>query len=346
MADVSVFARLRAFPLVVVLSSLAPASLKAEPVCPVEFCDQLGPSGASGSPPHEVRPWNGRYRQELSRRLEELCELAPGLVQRACLYRKPLFFRLQGQHYGAVEAFSDPIRGAVFFTESYFQQNTDRRYRSLAHELAHLTNVTQRLSQDSKWIDATGPALDRAHRFLTEHGINTNYVQLKNTATAIALREHKAELDSLARSYGLPGWYAATSSEEAIAEVAAGIACRDTASIRPQLVEMVQSALCSHVTNENEADRCFHQGLQAFGESRMTAAVDYFDQAMRHDPSLYEAGRLAASAQCSLGRYADVIERCDKLLAQSPADSHFREQLSSCRAAANSVLQWRAQRGR
>jgi hypothetical protein len=171
-------------------------------------------------------------------------------------------------------------------------------------------------------------------RYLQEIDVNVGYGRLTREETALAVREHKKTLEELAASYGLPSWYAATSPEEAIAEISAGIACRDTGSTNPQLVEMVRSALFTQVTTENKADRHFYEGLRAFGQGQMAAAARHFDHAIECDPSLYEAGRFAATAKCSLQAWPDVLARCETLLAHGPADPDLRARLQELQSAA------------
>ena len=324
-----------------VMIGLGAGPVRAAPAANVEFRDEpCQQSRRAGT--FDVKPWNKRHREDVLDLLDQLASWSPGLVQRACAHRQPLLFRTRGNPYLRSGAFSDVTAGAIYFPDRYFERKHDSRLQTLAHELAHLSNATRRLNYDQTWIGATSPAIARMNDSIRELGLDGDVTNQQRGYDGKFLK-HKAELDSLARSLGLPNWYAATSSEEAIAEVAARIACDDVAAINPRFVEMVRGALFGQTATEEQADRLFHQGLQAFGEGKMRHAVGFFEQALQCDPRLYEAERLAAMAQSALGQWSDVIHRCDRLLAECPGDAQLRAQLIKLRDTASSAHARRGQ---
>src|SRR5262245_19940202 len=97
---------------------------------------------------------------------------------------------------------------------------------------------------------------------------------------------------------------------------------------------MVREALFSEIEEANEADRSFHQGLEALGESKRGLAVIYFDEAFAKDPKLYEAAMQAVRTQLTNGRWSDVIHRCDRLIPVAPPEPRLQARLLYCRGVA------------
>lgn len=287
----------------------APSSNDIDKV--LEFKNEMKKIGSYGSIRFSCKSWGVMEKEIIKNSFQEVKFLAPGLFQRAILYRPIQLFRTS--HLGLDSAFAeaDYIRNGIIFPDKFFQPKYEKETISiLIHEMVHLVKPYYRGSLDESWYELIRPRFERVLRVLKEKEVSFNF-QCKTIAQG---KEVDKRFNYLAIQEGLPALYAFQNYNEAL-----------TVSVEYmfkgfQLPNDIKAFINKHyLSTPYQLDPMvlnYSQALDLYAEGKFNESIEAFARLQTVDPDfsqIYSSHRrLALMAKGDLDQVISEVIKFEK----------------------------------
>ncbi len=220
-----------------------------------------------------VKPWKESEKKAFLWRLSVIEKEAPGLIERAVAYRPVQVYRAQSKKglpaFAVITSHSLIVSDDLLFPLKA-KKSSGWADGILAHEITHLAESNNRLSDSPAWVGLVAPRIERALKRFEKGGPSLS----KEKRTAIAKEE------------GLPSLYATTGAGEALADYVARIVTDKGYPVPKKVEAYVRKELLSTPFQPNEADRHFHAALDLYTKKKTDAALREFEKVFKLAPNL------------------------------------------------------------
>ncbi len=241
-----------------------------------------------------VEPWNADDKAATVKLLEEICERAPGLVDRATgdrplrLYRvKKLDEKVAGNYSTNEHAMRVPDS-----TLSKAKSNDDGAMQTVVHELTHAADNFSQISWDARFIDLVQPRLEKARQaFINRTGMTTVDWEVDSMTYD---PENSAILEEVAEQAGLPSGYATKTLAESLADYVARMFVEDEYRPPAEVRNFIEEDVLRASARDVDAIALTHHAMIAVAEDRNQDAYKLFTKAIELAPEMSEIYRLRA----------------------------------------------------
>jgi hypothetical protein len=234
-----------------------------------------------------------------------ICKNAPGLALRATHnHRLNLSRRSKKSVYNVVSGKMSPAASAdvneIIFYDGFFDQSESEQLYALAHELVHTTDMCGHLSMSRQWLDLVQPEISQTRETL-KFGKNHETQTLDDVG---------------ARYLGLPSVYAATDSQESLAEWGSRLLLgRVTSStqISKFIEEKVFDPDCAEQAADRELLKAFTK-IHSSNQSEQSSGLIELEKLVASEPHLIAPKEELACQYMKRSQYKKALKISNALL--------------------------------